>query len=47
MRFNKTLQEPGARKTGAVHHHGSDTLTSARAVLLGKMAPGEVGVSLP
>ena len=33
MRFKKTLQLPGARRTGARHHQGSDTPTSARAVL--------------
>ena len=33
MRFKKTLQYPGARRTGARHHHGSDTPTSARAIL--------------
>ena len=33
MRFKKTLQYPGARRTGAGHHHGSDTPTSARAIL--------------
>ena len=33
MRFKKSLQYPGARRTRAWHHHGSDTPTSARAVL--------------
>ena len=33
MRFKRTLQSPGARRTGARHHHGSDTPTSARAIL--------------
>ena len=33
MRFKKMLQEPGARRTTAWHHHGSDRPTSARAVL--------------
>ena len=33
MRFQKPLQEPGARRAGARHHHGSDMPTSARAIL--------------
>ena len=33
MRFKKSLQEPGARRTTVWHHHGSDTPTSARAIL--------------
>ena len=33
MRFKKSLQYPGARRTRAGHHHGSDTPTSARAIL--------------
>ena len=33
MRFKKTFQYPGARRTGARHHHGNGTPTSARAVL--------------
>ena len=33
MRFKKRLQQPGARRTTAWHHHGSDRPTSARAVL--------------
>ena len=33
MRFKKTLQQPGARRTEARHHQGSDRPTSARAVL--------------
>ena len=33
MRFKKRLQYPGARRTRAGHHHGSDTPTSARAIL--------------
>ena len=28
MRFKKSLQKPGARRTRAWHHHGSDTPTS-------------------
>ena len=34
MRFKKRLQQPGAARTRVGHHHGSDTPTSARAVLL-------------
>ena len=33
MRFKKSLQYPGARRTRAGHHHGSDPPTSARAIL--------------
>ena len=33
MRFKKSPQCPGGR-TRAWHHHGSDTLTSPRAILL-------------
>ena len=33
MRFKKNPQLPGARRTRAWHHHGSDTPTSARAIL--------------
>ena len=38
MRFKKRPQLPGAGRTRAGHHHGSHTLTSPEAVLLGKMA---------
>ena len=33
MRFKKSLQYPGARRTRVLHHHGSDTPTSTRAIL--------------
>ena len=33
MRFKKSLQISGARRTRAWHHHGSDTPTSAKAIL--------------
>ena len=33
MRFKETFQQPGDRRTGARHHHGSNTPTSARAIL--------------
>ena len=32
--FRKRLQLPGARRTRAWHHHGSDTPTPSRAILL-------------
>ena len=38
MRFKKRLQLPGAGRQRAWHHHGSHTLTSPGAILLGKMA---------
>ena len=47
MRFKKLPQLPGAGRTRAGHHHGSHMPTSAEAILLGKMALGELGVSLP
>jgi hypothetical protein len=31
--LKKRLQQPGARRTRAWHHHGSDTPTSSRAIL--------------
>ena len=34
MRFIKCLQLPWARRTRMWHHHGSDTPTSPRAILL-------------
>ena len=33
MRFKKNPQYPGAGRTRAWHHHGSDTPTSPRAIL--------------
>ena len=49
MRFKKTLQQPGARRTGARHHQGSDTPTSARAVLLhtDQKVPNIMHLSVP
>ena len=38
MKFKERPQLPGAGRTRAGHHHGSHTLTSPVAVLLGKMA---------
>ena len=38
MRFKNGPQLPGAGRTRAGHHHGSHTLTSPEAILLGKMA---------
>ena len=38
MRFKKSPQLPGARRTWAGHHHGSHTPTSTGAILLSKMA---------
>ena len=46
MRFEKSPHLPGAGRTRAGHYHGSHTPTSPEAILLGKMALGEVGVSL-
>ena len=44
MRFKKRPQLPGAGRTRAGHHDGSHTPTNPRAILLSKMAPGEVGL---
>ena len=38
MRFKKRPKLPGAGRTRAGHHNGSQTTTSPEAVLLGKMA---------
>ena len=38
MRFKKSPQLPGAGRTRAWQHHGSDTPTSPGAILLSKMA---------
>ena len=40
MRFKNGPQLPGAGRTRVGHHHGSDTPTSARAVLLHKDQKG-------
>ena len=44
MRFKKRPQLPGAGRTRARHHHEYHTPTSPEAILLSKMAPGELGV---
>ena len=33
MRFKKSLQQPGAKRTRAWNHHGSDMPTYTRAIL--------------
>ena len=38
MRFEKSPQLPGAGRTWAGYHHGSQTPTSTGAILLSKMA---------
>ena len=38
MRFIKRPQLPGAERTKAFHHHGSDMPTSPRAILVLKSA---------
>ena len=38
MRFKKSPQLPGAGRTRAGHHHGSDTPTSPRAIYVLKSA---------
>ena len=38
MRFKKSPQLPGAGRTRAWHHHGSDTFTSPRAIYVLKSA---------
>ena len=40
MRFKNSYQLPGARRTRAWHHHGSDTSTSPRAIYVLKSANG-------
>jgi hypothetical protein len=40
MRFKNSLQLPGAGRTRAWHHHGSDTPTSPRAIYVLKSANG-------
>ena len=41
MRFKKSPQLPGAGRTKAWHHHGSDTPTSPRAIFVLKSAKGQ------
>ena len=40
MRFKNSPQLPGAQRTRAGHHHGSDTPTSPRAIYVLKSANG-------
>ena len=40
MRFKNSPQLPGAGRTRAWHHHGSDTPTSPRAIYVLKSANG-------
>ena len=40
MRFKKSPQYPGGRRTGAWHYHGSDTPTSPRAIYVLKSENG-------
>ena len=42
MRFKKSPQLPGAGRTKAWHHHGSDTPTSLRAIYVLKSFLGGV-----
>ena len=40
MRFKRSPQLPGAGRTRAWHHHGSDTPTSPRAIYVLKSVKG-------